>query len=133
MDSGAIDSCIPKTAADAFATTESEMSRNKVGHLAENGSKINNHGEKSLKGWTTHYLPFNIKAQVADVKTPLGSVYQMIRSGNTVVLQEGGSRIIEGPVHIWKEKRRRKVKSRSRIGTDHTKLFCGFQQGIREQ
>ena len=44
-----------------------------------------------MSGFTGSWLPFNITAQVAGVKSPLGSVYHMIKAGNRLVFDSEGS------------------------------------------
>ena len=48
-----------------------------VGYVAANGSKIENYGERVLKGVTDDGPGVAMAVQVADVKRPLGSVYRM--------------------------------------------------------
>ena len=66
------------------------MSKNNANYRAANGSPIKNHGKRSLAAYNDYWTPFKIEAQVADVSTPLASVYQMCRSGNTVVFNAKG-------------------------------------------
>ena len=91
IDSGAVDTVIPKSICKAFPVRPTEMSRAGEGYRAANGSPIPAYGEKQLSGVTDEWLPFNIKAQVAGVKSPLGSVMHMIKSGNTLVFDSQGS------------------------------------------
>ena len=93
VDSGAIDTCIPPHVGQHFRLSESNMSRNQEGYRAANGTKIKNHGERSVCGLTDDWNSFKLKTQVADVRTPLGSVYHMVKSGNTVIFHEGGGEI----------------------------------------
>ena len=44
-----------------------------------------------MSGFTGSWVPFNLKAQVAGVKTQLGSVYHMIKAGNSLVFDSEGS------------------------------------------
>ena len=105
IDSGAIDSCLPKSAGSGFQIKESKMSKEGSMYRAANGTSIRNYGEKDLKGWTKEGTPFNFKTQVADVKNALGSVYHMVKSGNRVEFNEKGGKIInvktgqEIPIH----------------------------------
>ena len=94
IDSGAIDSCLPVSMCQSFKTSESRMSKGGIKYRAANGTPIKNFGEKNLKGWTEEGIPFAFKTQVAEVKTPLGSVYHMVKSGNKVEFDASGGRII---------------------------------------
>ena len=51
VESGAIDAVGPKEIAKAFTMNESVMSKG-LGHVAANGSKIKNYGEKRIVGHT---------------------------------------------------------------------------------
>ena len=94
IDSGAIDTCIPPTTGNRFKLEESNMSKNNANYRAASGTPIKHHGKSSLAAYNDHWTPFKIEAQVADVSTPLASVYQMCRSGNTVVFNEKGGTVI---------------------------------------
>ena len=94
IDSGAVDTVIPRSTGKAFPVKESEMSRSGQSYRAANGSPITAYGERHLSGVSNDWIPFNIKAQVADVKAPLGSVMHMIRAGNRVVFDSQGSYLL---------------------------------------
>ena len=94
IDSGAIDTVFPPGAAQAFPVKPTEASKAGQGYRAANGSKIPAFGEKVVSGFTGSWLPFNITAQVAGVKSPLGSVYHMIKAGNRLVFDSGGSYMV---------------------------------------
>ena len=49
VDSGAIDTCIPKGCAQAFELQESAMSKAGVGYQAANGTPIENHGQRNVR------------------------------------------------------------------------------------
>ena len=89
IDSGAIDTVMPPNVASHFSTTETEASRNGPGFRAANGSAIKHYGQRTLRGIGDQYQPVSMTAQVADVKTTLGSVYQMLRAGNRVHFEQG--------------------------------------------
>ena len=91
IDSGAIDTAIPPHVAQAFPTKSTESSRAGIGYRAANGSKIPTYGERQVQGVTDGWMPFNIKTQVAGVKSPLGSVMHMIKAGNFLVFDTQGS------------------------------------------
>ena len=84
VDSGAIHTVMPPGVAKFFPIKETEASKSGRGFRAANGTHIANHGERAIKGLGDHWQSLNLKAQVADVKTTLGSVYQMLRAGNKV-------------------------------------------------
>ena len=50
---------------------------------------IKHYGQKTLDGFGDQYQPLNMTAQVADVKTTLGSVNQMLKAGNRVHFEIG--------------------------------------------
>ena len=75
--------------ASQFETIETETSRNGPGFRAANGSAIEHYGQRTLKGANDQYQPVSMTAQVADVKTTLGSVYKMLKSGNRVHFEPG--------------------------------------------
>ena len=89
IDSGAVDSVMPPHVASQFETIETETSRNGPGFRAANGSAIEHYGQRTLKGVNDQYQPVSMTAQVADVKTTLGSVYKMLKSGNRVHFEPG--------------------------------------------
>ena len=65
------------------------MSRKGPGFRAANGSAIKHYGQRTMRGITDQYEPMNMTAQVADVKTTLGSVNQMLKAGNRVHFEAG--------------------------------------------
>ena len=85
IDSGAIDTCMPPKLGQAFQLRPSEMSKAGSKYRAANGSPIENFGERKISGWTDNWTPFGLIAQVADVRTPLGSVRSMLAAGNQVI------------------------------------------------
>ena len=84
IDSGAIDTVMPSNTAQFFPVKETEASKSGRGFRAANGTHIANHGERHIKGLGDQWQALNLKAQVADVKTTLGSVFQMLKAGNKV-------------------------------------------------
>ena len=89
IDSGAIDTVMPPTMARYFDTVQTEMSKKGPGFRAANGSAIKHYGQKALEGVGDQYQTLNMTAQVADVKTALGSVNQMLKAGNRVHFEKG--------------------------------------------
>ena len=94
IDSGAIDTCIPPSVGKAFDIKESHMSRSNMSYRAANGTAIKNHGQRNLAAIDESWNPFKIEVQVADVSTPLASVFQICKSGNAVVFDQHGGAII---------------------------------------
>ena len=84
IDSGAVDTVMPPDTARFFPVKETEASKSGRGFRAANGTHIANHGERHIKGLGDQWQALNLKAQVADVKTALGSVFQMLKAGNKV-------------------------------------------------
>ena len=89
IDSGAIDTVMPPTVAKYFDTVQTEMSKKGPGFRAANGSPIKHYGKKVINGIGDRYQPLNMTAQVADVKTTLASVNQMLKAGNRVHSETG--------------------------------------------
>ena len=89
VDSGAIDTLAPKGVAVGVPIREAKAAKLKMGYVAAKGTKIENHGERVLKGVTDEGLGVKMEMQVADVKRSLASVYRMKQAGNGVVF--GGS------------------------------------------
>ena len=89
IDSGAIDTVMPPAVGKHFNTIQTEMSQRGPGFRAANGSPIKHYGQKTIIGVGDQYQPLNMTAQVADVKTTLGSVNQMLKAGNLVHFETG--------------------------------------------
>ena len=89
VDSGAIDTVIPKGTASGVPLVETARSKSGAGFRAANGSRIEHYGQKEIAGYSDEYQGVNLKAQVADVKSALGSVSQMVRAGNRVHFEAG--------------------------------------------
>ena len=85
VDYGAVDTAVLKEIARASAVRPTEMPRRGIGFIAANGSKISNHGEKRVSGWTDEGVCMSMRMTCADVKKPLCSVYRMNLGGNVVV------------------------------------------------
>ena len=89
IDSGAIDTVMPPSIAKQCPIMETQMSQNGPGFRAANGTQIQHYGERSLNGLGDMFQPISIKAQVADVRSTLGSVNQMLKAGNVVHFESG--------------------------------------------
>ena len=65
------------------------MSQKGPGFKAANGTPIKHLGQRIIKGVGDQFQMLSVTAQVAEVKSTLGSVYQMLRAGNRVHFEEG--------------------------------------------
>ena len=86
IDSGAADTVAPRHVARAFKLHETESSKNGMGFVAANGTKIVNHGERRVYGYTEDGSGISWRMTCADVHKVLGSVHKMNKGGNVVVL-----------------------------------------------
>ena len=93
IDSGAIDSCMPKEKCNQFKVMQSEMSKCGACYSAANGSEIRNYGQRDVEGQTSEGVDATMTFQVADVKGALGSVHRICEAGNRVVFDDDGSYI----------------------------------------
>ena len=89
IDSGAVDTVMPPHVANHFALVETDLSKSGPGFKAANGSLIKHFGQRAIRGIGDQYQRLHLTAQIADVKNTLGSVYQMVRAGNTVHFESG--------------------------------------------
>ena len=85
-DSGAIDSVAPKSVAARLPVRVTRAAKAGLGYVAANGSRIENYGERVIKGRMGDGKSAAMAFQVSDVKRPLGSVFRMNQAGNKVVL-----------------------------------------------
>ena len=91
VDSGAIDSVMPRRIAHGVPVKQTEASRQGLKYRAANGTSIRNEGERDLKGYTTEGNRVDVSMQVCDVTKPLGSGRAMLQAGNRVIFDKGGS------------------------------------------
>ena len=103
IDSGAIDTVMPPSVGNYFGLAETVMSRKGPGFRAANGTAIKHYGQRTMRGTTDQYKPINMTAQVADVKTTLGSVNQMLKAGNRVHFETGNCYIEHVPTGVRTE------------------------------
>ena len=89
IDSGAVDTVMPPHVATHFNLEHTEMSKSGPGFKAANGSQIKYFGPRSIRGVGDQHQLLNMTAQVAEVKSTLGSVHQMVRAGNRVHSESG--------------------------------------------
>ena len=61
---------------------------------AANGTPIQNKGKNDLRGLTDEWQPISMTMQVCDVNRPLGSVRRICEAGNTVIVDDDFSRIV---------------------------------------
>ena len=85
VDSGAIDTVVPKDMGASVPMKPTLVSKLGIDYVAANGTKIGNHGEWMIRGVTDEGSSVKMAMQVADVNKPLGSVYRMNQAGNKVV------------------------------------------------
>ena len=91
VDSGAVDTVAPKHIGRAFKLCETATSKNNVGFVAANGSRIDNYGERKVSGYTEDGTGISLRMTCADVQKVLGSVHRMNKGGNVVVLDGDAS------------------------------------------
>ena len=89
IDSGAVDTVIPKNVVPHIPAYETARSKEGNGFRAANGSHIKHFGQKTLEGVGDGFQPIHLVAQVAEVHHALGSVYRMVQSGNAVHFEKG--------------------------------------------
>ena len=90
VDSGAVDSVIPRRLARGVPTKQTEASKQGLKYRSASGNPIINEGEKDLHGYTKEGNSVNMCMQVAEVTKPLGSVRAYVRAGNRVVFDDAG-------------------------------------------
>ena len=90
VDSGAVDTVGPPTVAQGNKVTETRASKAGMRYMAANGSPIENHGQKAVKGFTDGWNPICMTMQVADVNKVLASVKRICEAGNTVTFDSNG-------------------------------------------
>ena len=69
IDSGAIDTVMPRSVAQQCPIVETNMSKNGPGFRAANGTPIRHYGARPLTGLGDQFQPIGMKAQVVDVKS----------------------------------------------------------------
>ena len=122
IDSGAIDTVMPPAVGKHFNTIQTEMSQRGPGFRAANGSPIKHYGQRILRGVGDQYQPLNMTAQVADVKTTLGSVNQMLKAGNLVHFETGNC-------YIENMRTGRKTKIEEKGGTFEVGIWVPMGKG----
>ena len=93
VDSGAIDSVIPRRIASGVKVKQTDASRAGLKYRSASGNAIVNEGERDLKGYSNEANRVDMTMQVAEVTKPLGSVRAFVKAGNKVVFDEGNSYI----------------------------------------
>ena len=91
IDSGALDTVIPKDIVPGTKVHETTASKNGIGYIAANATKINNYGDKLIKGRTDDGMDASMAMQCTDVTNTLGSVYRINQGGNQVWLDGNNS------------------------------------------
>ena len=92
VDSGAEDSVWPATHVDWDKVVETEESRNGIGFVAANGSRMENYGGTKVE-FVKEGKRKSMNFQVTDCKKPLASVSKIVDKGNRVVFDSEGSYI----------------------------------------
>ena len=95
VDSGAVDTVTPPSTAKYFPILETDASRRGLDYRAANGTKIKNHGARSVTGISSEFKTMNLIMNVADVKKTLASAFQIVAAGNRVVLDPEYSYIVD--------------------------------------
>jgi len=90
VDSGAEDSVWPATHVDWDKVVETEESRNGIGFVAANGSRMVNYGGTKVE-FVKEGKRKCMNFQVTDCKKPLASVSKIVDKGNRVVFDSEGS------------------------------------------
>ena len=88
VDSGAYNTVGPPSVGTHFKVTPTEASAKGKHYRAANGTIIHNHGQRVVTGRTDEGTLVSMPIQVADVSKVLGSVREMVKSGNRVVFDE---------------------------------------------
>ena len=71
VDSGAIDTVLPKNSAKHVPIKQTEMSKREMYYTTADGSLVYNEGEKIIEGFSDQGTPVRTPMQVADVSKPL--------------------------------------------------------------
>ena len=90
MDSGAIESVVPRSELPEFLIQPSAGSRRGQQYVTANGHKISNEGEQLVEALTDEHQKVKMMYQVADVTNALCSVGQVCDQGNVLVFTERG-------------------------------------------
>ena len=93
LDSGAVDWVFTPEAGSSFDIEPSFFSKHGINYTAANGTEIRNYGQKTLRGYSNEWCPFNVNVQIADVKSNLAAGMRIIEAENRVVLDSEGSYI----------------------------------------
>ena len=93
LDSGAVETVGPKTAASNVKMRESEMSKEGKGYKVANGTQIPNMGEKQIQWVDDRGMIGQMTMQVTDVTKVLASVSKVCDAGNTVTFGARGGEI----------------------------------------
>ena len=91
MDSGATETVVPEEALRTVELKEGMAKRRGVTYEVANGVRIPNLGEKEFSGVTEEGFERGMTAQVCEVNKALLSVRRVVRAGNRVVFDDGGS------------------------------------------
>ena len=84
VDSGAFNTVGPPKTGTHFPLKQTHASSNGKNYRAANGTEIRNHGQRVVTGRNENGAKIGMPIQIADVNKVLGSVREMVESGNRV-------------------------------------------------
>ena len=90
-DSGAVDHCMTKDAANWIPIMPTKMSKNGINFSAANGTIIKNYGGRKLNGITEDSQSIKMNVNVTETKRNLASFPKIVEEGNEVFLSKKGS------------------------------------------
>ena len=77
---GAVETVMPENMAQRIPTEQTYRSRHGGGFRAANGTHIKHYGQKNIVGYGDQFQGVKLKAQVAEVRSALGSVSQTVNA-----------------------------------------------------
>ena len=88
VDSGAVDTVLPKSECTEYPLEATSKSQSGVGFEGENGSHIKHYGQRRFRVKTSAGSKMNTTWKVADVRKPLISGSRLLERGHKLVLDE---------------------------------------------
>ena len=89
VDSGACETVGPANVVTSFELTPTSASTNNVHYVAANGTRIRNHGQRTIQGVNDSGNRIGFAMQAADVNKVLAAVNQIVAAGNRVTFDNG--------------------------------------------
>ena len=89
VDSGACETVGPANVATGFELRPTNASINNVHYVAANGTRIRNHGQRTIRGMNGSGNQIGFAMQAADVNKVLAAVNQIVEAGNRVTFDSG--------------------------------------------